>query len=175
MLFAACIYNSSQPRSSPVCPGALPRGLAAGGRAAQDALGQGRVADNAHPEYPRPADGAQGLAEPERALGLRHHRARTPSPPSFDAQILVPFPVESALSGVMKRVSETDRLWYRRTFEVPEGWRGRRVLLHFGAVDFETHGLGQRHEVGQHRGGYDAFTFRHHRRAEPVRRATSWS
>ena len=78
---------------------------------------------------------------------------------TFDTQILVPFPVESALSGVMRPVSENDRIWYRRTFDVPAKWHGRRLLLHFGAVDFETTVWVNGKEIGQHRGGYDAFSF----------------
>ena len=59
-------------------------------------------------------------------------------PANFDGQILVPFPFESALSGVMKKVGERNRLWYRRTFKTPGKWKGHRVLLHFGAVDWDT-------------------------------------
>ena len=66
-------------------------------------------------------------------------------------EILVPFPVESALSGVMKRVGRRQRLWYRRTFEVPAGWNGKRVLLHFGAVDWEATVWVNGKEVGEHR------------------------
>ncbi len=73
-----------------------------------------------------------------------------------DAKILVPFPIESALSGVMKHV---DRLTYRRSFEVPKAWAGRRVLLHFGAVDWEAKVSLNGKELGVHRGGYDAFSF----------------
>src|SRR5205814_2389358 len=80
-------------------------------------------------------------------------------PDAFNTRILVPFPVESALSGVMKSVSENDRLWYRRTFEMPRRWAGKRILLHFGAVDFETRVSINGKDVGTHRGGYDAFTF----------------
>ena len=80
-------------------------------------------------------------------------------PEQFDGKILVPFPVESALSGVAKKVTESDRLWYRRTFEVPTSWKTERVLLHFGAVDWETDVYVNGKEVGSHRGGYDPFTF----------------
>ena len=80
-------------------------------------------------------------------------------PAEWDGQILVPFPIESALSGVMKRVSEQERLWYRRTFKVPSKWKDQRVLLHFGAVDWEAAVSVNGVEVGSHRGGYDAFTF----------------
>ena len=82
------------------------------------------------------------------------------SQPGFQCdRILVPFPVESALSGVMKMVSENDRIWYHRSFDVPRGWTGKRVLLHFGAVDFETRVMVTGKDAGVHRGGYDAFAF----------------
>ena len=77
----------------------------------------------------------------------------------FDGKILVPFPVESALSGVMKRVGPDKRLWYRRTVSVPEVWRGKRVLLHFEAVDWEATVSIDGHPIGTHRGGYAPFTF----------------
>jgi len=70
-------------------------------------------------------------------------------------KILVPFPIQSALSGVMK---PADRLWYRRTFTVPKAWKGGRVLLHFAAVDWEATVYVNGKKAGDHRGGYDAFT-----------------
>jgi beta-galactosidase/beta-glucuronidase len=69
--------------------------------------------------------------------------------------ILVPFPVESALSGIMRH---QDRMWYRRTFTVPMEWTGERVLLNFGAVDWEAAVYVNGQTVGSHRGGYDAFS-----------------
>jgi beta-galactosidase/beta-glucuronidase len=80
-------------------------------------------------------------------------------PAVFDGQILVPYPVESALSGVMKSINESNRLWYRRTFTVPDSWKGKRVLLHFGAVDWEATVRVNGKEAGSHRGGYDGFSF----------------
>jgi hypothetical protein len=77
----------------------------------------------------------------------------------WQGKILVPFPVQSALSGVMTNVSENQRLWYKRTFDIPRGWRGRRLMLNFGAVDWESTVWVNGKEVGQHQGGYDAFTF----------------
>jgi len=91
----------------------------------------------------------------EYAIGAKDEK----KPEIFDGQILVPFPVESALSGVGKAVGEKRRLWYRRTFEVPGEWSQQRVLLHFGAVDWETVVWVNGKKVGSHRGGYDAFTF----------------
>ena len=80
-------------------------------------------------------------------------------PTQFQARILVPFPVESALSGIMSNVDERKRVWYRRALTVPGLWAGRRVLLHFGAVDFEATVLVNGQQIGVHRGGYDPFYF----------------
>jgi beta-galactosidase/beta-glucuronidase len=114
--------------------------------------------ENAHPEYPRPqmvrSDwlNLNGLWD----FAITSKDAKRAA---FQKQILVPFPVESALSGVMRPVSENDRIWYRRSIDVPDKWRGRRLLLHFGAVDFEATVWVNGKEIGQHQGGYDAFTF----------------
>jgi len=113
---------------------------------------------NAHPEYPRPQmvrkewinlNGLWDLAVTEKEA----------KPKEYPEQILVPFPIESALSGVMKRVSENDRIWYHRLFEVPRRWHGRRTMLNFGAVDFETAVWVNGQFIGRHRGGYDGFSF----------------
>ena len=112
----------------------------------------------AHPEYPRP----QMVRKDWLNLNGLWDFAITgkdDKPSAFTTQILVPFPVESALSGVMTPVSETNRLWYRRYFDTPRAWIGRRVLLHFGAVDFRTKVWLNGKQIGEHRGGYDGFTF----------------
>jgi len=80
-------------------------------------------------------------------------------PDRYDGEILVPFPIESALSGVGKTVGGSNRLWYRRTFEVPRDWSDEKVLLHFEAVDWETTVWVNGNEIGSHRGGYDRFSF----------------
>jgi beta-galactosidase/beta-glucuronidase len=115
--------------------------------------------EKAWPEYPRPQ-----LVRPDwhNLNGLWQYAVRpkdAAKPEQWDGEILVPFCIESALSGVMKRVGPDERLWYRRTFSLPEGWPGRRVLLHFGGVDWEAKVLVNGKDAGEHRGGYDPFTF----------------
>jgi len=113
--------------------------------------------DNALPEYPRP----QMVREDWRNLnGLWQWSpaAEGEAPPvgkDLEGAILVPYPVQSALSGVMEH---HERLWYRRTFNVPGAWRDARVLLHFGAVDWEATVYVNGKKVGEHHGGYDPFT-----------------
>src|SRR5262245_62770745 len=80
-------------------------------------------------------------------------------PEKFDGQILVPFPIESALSGVMKRVGPSEKLWYRRTFKTPDLKDGQRLLLNFSAVDWHCEISVNGAKVGEHTGGYDPFTF----------------
>jgi hypothetical protein len=79
-------------------------------------------------------------------------------PEAWDGEILVPFPIESSLSGVGRRVGEREILWYRRRFVIPESWAGKRILLHLDAVDWEARVRIDGHEAGLHRGGYDRFT-----------------
>ncbi|HTU92654.1 MAG TPA: glycoside hydrolase family 2 TIM barrel-domain containing protein [Gemmataceae bacterium] len=115
-------------------------------------------ADKPHPEYPRPQMQRQrwlnlnGLWQ----LAFAKKDEAVPVGKELAERILVPFPVESALSGVMKHA---DRLWYRRLFAVPKEWKDQRLLLHFGAVDWEARVWVNGKEIGSHRGGYDAFTF----------------
>ena len=80
-------------------------------------------------------------------------------PDKWDGTILVPYPVESALSGVKKKVTEKENLWYKRTFTIPNTWNKKHLLLNFEACDWETKVWVDGKEAGVHRGGYDPFTF----------------
>ncbi|MCP5520660.1 MAG: beta galactosidase jelly roll domain-containing protein [Verrucomicrobiales bacterium] len=115
--------------------------------------------ERALPEYPRPTlvrerwqnlNGLWQYAVTSRDAG---------QPTTFEGEILVPYPIESALSGVARRVNENDRLWYRREFRIPRDWRGQRILLHFGAVDFQAEVWVNGTRLGEHAGGYDGFSF----------------
>ena len=80
-------------------------------------------------------------------------------PQVYDGDILVPFAVESALSGVGKELGENNELWYQRRFSVPSRWKGLRLLLHFGAVDWKTTVWINGIKLGEHCGGYTPFAF----------------
>ena len=115
--------------------------------------------ENAWPEHPRPQ-----MVRPDwRNLNGLWEYAVTPRdaepPDHWDGTILVPFCIESNLSGVGRRVGPGERLWYRRTFTARPSPEDRRGLLHFGAVDWEAVVRINGTLVGEHRGGYDPFTF----------------
>ncbi len=79
-----------------------------------------------------------------------------PTGKTLTSEICVPYPVESALSGVMEH---HERLWYRRHFTVPGAWKGKRVVLNFGAVDYESEVYINGKSVGVHHGGYAPFGY----------------
>lgn len=113
---------------------------------------------NPLPAYPRPQMVRQDWMN---LNGLWNYAITDASAESFDVQgkILVPFAIESSLSGVGKRVSKGEALWYEREFTVPKKWKGRNVLLHFGAVDWQAEVYVNGVLVGEHKGGYDPFSF----------------
>lgn len=117
------------------------------------------TAANAWREYPRPQ-----LVRPrwQNLNGLWEYAITpktAPAPASFSGTILVPFCVESTVSGVNKSLMPDQRLWYRREVTIPGDWAGQRVLLHFGAVDYACSLWINGGLVGAHTGGSDAFSF----------------
>lgn len=115
--------------------------------------------DNVLGQYPRPL-----MERPDwkNMNGLWDYAIRpvgSPVPTNYDGKILVPFPVESSLSGVMKEVGDKNELWYRTDFIIPPNWNAKRLLLHFGAVDWKTDVWINDIKIGSHSGGYTPFTF----------------
>ncbi len=78
-------------------------------------------------------------------------------PETFQGEILVPFCAESALSGVGKEVGDKNELWYKRSFTIPAAWKGQRVMLNFGAVDWKCDVWVNGTLVGGHTGGFTPF------------------
>ena len=113
---------------------------------------------NVLPEYPRPilerTDWQNLNGEWEYAIRPKGEA----EPQAFDGAILVPFAVESSLSGVQKTVGEENELWYKRNFTVPTAWKGKEILLHFGAVDWQADVFVDDVLIGSHKGGYTPFT-----------------
>jgi len=117
------------------------------------------TSDNPLPEYPRPQFKRQNWFN---LNGLWDYAIRPKNEKNvfqFDGKILVPFPVESALSGVKKKLKSTQKLWYHRNFKIPNSWKDKIILLHFGAVDWETTIWINNQHTGTHRGGFTPFSF----------------
>jgi beta-galactosidase/beta-glucuronidase len=111
------------------------------------------------PEYPRPQIVREKWMNLNGLWDFAVEARSDVAPVKYEGKIRVPFPIESVLSKVNRRVDEKSKLWYRRTFEVPADWQGQRVLLHFGAVDWETTVSVNGKAAGTHQGGYDGFSF----------------
>lgn len=110
-------------------------------------------------EYPRPQLVRQAWLNLNGIYSYAVTQKDSPRPLAFDGEICVPFAIESALSGVEKRVGEEKELWYKKCFCVPDDWTGKRIILHFGAVDWLCHIYINEIEVGSHWGGYNSFCF----------------
>lgn len=117
--------------------------------------------DNVLPEYPRPLMERKEWSNLNGLWDFAITSTSERKPADFEKQILVPFPIESALSGVGKTVGYENVAWYSRNFTVPSAWRQRnqRILLHFGAVDWRTEVWINDIFVGTHQGGYTAFHY----------------
>ncbi len=112
---------------------------------------------NVHKEYPRPQLVRKNWVNLNGHWEFGFVPQGSTAPPTTHRKILVPFPVESALSGINEMVPEGQSLWYRRTFAKPK--TGERLLLHFGASDWHTTVWVNGFKVGDHQGGFDPFSF----------------
>ncbi|MFD3628077.1 AbfB domain-containing protein [Streptomyces sp. NPDC058698] len=116
--------------------------------------------DSPLPEYPRPQLTRPDWANLNGIWDFAVTAADAGRPASFTEQIRVPFVAESALSGIQRRITQNDKLWYKRAFTVPSGWDGRRVQLHFGASDWRTTvWVNDRQAGAAHSGGFDSFSY----------------
>ena len=115
--------------------------------------------NNVLPEYPRPI---MERSEWSNLNGLWNYTIQPLGkgiPTSFDGEILVPFAIESSLSGVGRILGENKNLWYQCSFIIPSKWKGKKILLHFGAVDWKTEVWVNNIKVGEHTGGFTPFSF----------------
>ena len=113
------------------------------------------------PEYPRPI---MKRGEWKNLNGLWDYAITdaTSTPDKFEGEILVPFAIESSLSGVMRPLEPGKALWYKRDITIPDEWKGKKILLHFGAVDYQADifvgGTAGRNRIGSHTGGHSSFS-----------------
>lgn len=114
---------------------------------------------NVLPEYPRPI---MERNKWKNLNGLWEYAIRPigeAEPASFDGDILVPFALESSLSGVQKTLGKEKELWYKTSISIPSDWKNKSILLHFGAVDWKSEVFLNDIKIGEHRGGYTPFSF----------------
>ena len=110
-------------------------------------------------EYPRPQLERKDWINLNGLWSYSIRTANDFNPATHDGNILVPFPIESSLSGVMKTFTKDDILWYEKEVEIPKEWEGKNILLNFGAVDWKCEVFINFRKVGEHTGGYSYFYF----------------
>ncbi|MBA9078623.1 glycoside hydrolase family 2 protein [Rufibacter quisquiliarum] len=114
---------------------------------------------NAWQEYPRPQLVRQDWKNLNGLWEYAIVQKGSAQPKQFQGQILVPYAVESSLSGVGKPLQPEQELWYRTSFALPKTWNDKNAILHFGAVDWQATVYLNGKKVGEHKGGSDPFWF----------------
>ena len=115
--------------------------------------------NNIWQEYPRPQLERKNWMNLNGLWSYSVTEKGITKPKSPDGAILVPFPIESSLSGVMRNFTPEQIIWYEKDFEIPEQWLDKNILLHFGAVDWKCDIYINEEKIGEHSGGYTAFYF----------------
>lgn len=115
--------------------------------------------ENVLPEYPRPIMKRERWKNLNGLWDFALTPATSEKPEVFNEKILVPFAVESSLSGIQKTVGAEKVVWYKRSFDIPSEWSEQQIMLHFGAVDWRTEVFINDIKIGTHEGGYTPFSF----------------
>lgn len=121
--------------------------------------GESLDTSNILPEYPRPQMVRKNWSNLNGTWDFTLSDSASDIPGDFDDRILVPFCVESTLSGITRKVTRKDAMWYRKILRLEKPRNGQRILLHFGGVDWHTTLWINGRKIGEHSGGYDPFYF----------------
>ena len=114
---------------------------------------------NVWQEYPRPQLERKQWLNLNGIWSYSITDVNSQKPDNFDGEILVPFSIESSLSGVMKSLNEKQILWYYKEFEIPDNWKDKNIIIHFNAVDWICELYINDNKIGKHSGGYSEFSF----------------